>query len=70
MLTVFGEAFEDVERYSAARPSAAYLERLLESDSFIALAALKGDEVVAGIAALYEDGYAARGVALRYWKHR
>ncbi|MGH8503232.1 MAG: AAC(3)-I family aminoglycoside N-acetyltransferase [Gammaproteobacteria bacterium] len=51
MLTAFGEAFDEVETYSAARPSAAYLERLLGSDSFIAVAALKRGEVVGGIAA-------------------
>ena len=51
MLTTFGEAFDDVETYSGARPSAAYLGRLLRSDNFIALAALKGGEVVGGIAA-------------------
>lgn len=51
MLTTFGEAFDEVETYSGARPSVAYLERLLASDYFIALAALKSGEVVGGIAA-------------------
>jgi aminoglycoside 3-N-acetyltransferase I len=52
LLTTFGEAFDDdVETYSRARPSAAYLERLLGSDYFIAIAALKSGEVVGGIAA-------------------
>jgi aminoglycoside 3-N-acetyltransferase I len=51
LLTTFGEAFDEVETYSGARPSVAYLERLLGSDSFIALAALKSGEVVGGIAA-------------------
>jgi len=51
MLTVFGEAFEEVETYGKARPGRAYMDRLLGSDNFIALAALKGDEVVGGIAA-------------------
>jgi aminoglycoside 3-N-acetyltransferase I len=51
MLTIFGEAFDEVETYSGATPSAAYLERLLGSDYFIALAALKSGEVVGGIAA-------------------
>jgi aminoglycoside 3-N-acetyltransferase I len=40
-----------MESYSRARPSAAYLERLLGSDYFIALAALKRGELVGGIAA-------------------
>ncbi len=51
MLTTFGEAFDEVETYGGARPSRAYLERLLGSDYFIALAALKSGEVVGGIAA-------------------
>jgi len=51
LLTTLGEAFDEVETYSGARPSEAYLGRLLGSDSFIALAALKSREVVGGIAA-------------------
>jgi hypothetical protein len=51
MLTTFGEAFDEVETYSAARPSKAYLKRLLGSDYFVALAALKNGSVVGGIAA-------------------
>jgi aminoglycoside 3-N-acetyltransferase I len=51
MLTTFGEAFDEMETYSGAQPSRAYLARLLGSDCFIALAALKGSEVVGGIAA-------------------
>ena len=51
MLTTFGEAFDEVGTYSETRPSAAYLKRLLGTDYFIALAALKCGEVVGGIAA-------------------
>ena len=51
LLTVFGEAFGDVSTYNGARPSRAYLERLLGRDDFIALVALRGNEVVGGIAA-------------------
>lgn len=51
MLRVFGEAFDDVETYGAARPSPAYFERLLGKEHFIALAALKKDTVVGGLAA-------------------
>src|SRR3954468_10851662 len=51
MLTMFGEAFGDPETYGRARPGAAYLRRLLGSESFIALAALSGGEVVGGLAA-------------------
>ena len=51
VLTVFGTAFDEVKTYSGARPSSAYLQRLLDSDYFIALAALKNGSVVGGIAA-------------------
>lgn len=51
LLTVFGEAFNEVETYGAARPGQDYMEQLLGSDTFIALVARKGDEVVGGLAA-------------------
>lgn len=51
MVMTFGEAFYEVAIYGGSRPSATYLERLLGSDYFIALAALKSGEVVGGIAA-------------------
>ena len=51
MLATLGDAFDDTETYAGMQPTAAYLERLLGSDYFIALAALKGNEVVGGIAA-------------------
>ena len=51
MLATFGEAFEDMETYGRNQPSAGYLQKLLGSDYFIALAALKNGEVVGGLAA-------------------
>ena len=51
LLTAFGKAFDEVETYGVSRPSKAYLERLLGSDHFIALAALKHGSVVGGLAA-------------------
>lgn len=51
LLTTFGEAFNDVDTYTAKRPSEAYLRRLLGDSTFIALAAVKSGEVVGGIAA-------------------
>jgi aminoglycoside 3-N-acetyltransferase I len=51
LLSTFGEAFDDVETYGRHRPSAGYVQRLLGGDHFIALVALKGHEVVGGIAA-------------------
>ena len=51
LLATFGEAFNDLDTYTKNRPSVDYLTRLLGGDSFIALAALKGCDVVGGIAA-------------------
>jgi aminoglycoside 3-N-acetyltransferase I len=51
LLTVFGEAFEEKDTYDGNRPSEAYLRRLLDGESFIALAAMKDGEVVGGLAA-------------------
>lgn len=51
LLAVFGEAFDDVASYAGNPPSADYLERLLGSDGFIALAASRNGEVVGGLAA-------------------
>lgn len=49
--SLFGEVFNETETYTGQRPSADYLQRLLGGDSFIAIAALKGTEVVGGLAA-------------------
>ncbi|MGM9500417.1 AAC(3)-I family aminoglycoside N-acetyltransferase [Desertifilum tharense IPPAS B-1220] len=51
MLSTFGEAFDEEETYGAARPSQAYLQRLLGKDDFIAIAALKHESVVGGLVA-------------------
>lgn len=51
LLTVFGEAFGEPDTYSARRPSASYLARLLGNDSFFALVALVGGKVAGGLAA-------------------
>lgn len=51
LLTMFGEAFDEVETYGKARPGAEYMERLLGNDHFIALAAVSGGDVVGGLAA-------------------
>ena len=51
MSVMFGHAFNEPETYGGARPSEAYLRRLLGSDSFIAVAALQDGEVVGGLAA-------------------
>ena len=49
--TAFGEIFGEAQTYTGSVPDAAYLERLLAGDAFIALAALKDEEVIGGIAA-------------------
>ncbi len=51
LLRMFGEAFGDIDTYTESFPSEGYLTRLLGGDTFIALAALKDDVVVGGIAA-------------------
>jgi aminoglycoside 3-N-acetyltransferase I len=48
---VFGAAFEEPETYTGAPPGREYLRRLLASDTFLALVARKGGEVVGGAAA-------------------
>ena len=51
MMDMFGEAFDEIDTYTGARPSTEYVERLLGSDYFIGLVAVDNSEVVAGIAA-------------------
>lgn len=51
LLTVFGDAFEDADTYGRARPDDTYLQKLLKSDTFIALVAMDDGAVVAGLAA-------------------
>jgi aminoglycoside 3-N-acetyltransferase I len=48
---MLGQAFNEPETYGGARPGEAYLRRLLGGDSFIAVAAVQGAEVVGGLAA-------------------
>lgn len=51
LLAMFGDVFDEVETYTAKPPSDDYLRRLLGRDTFIALAASKGEEVVGGLTA-------------------
>jgi len=51
MLALFGDAFEEPDTYTAARPDAEYTRKLLASGSFIALAALFEERVVGALAA-------------------
>lgn len=51
VLDMFGAVFEEPRTYSGAQPGADYLARLLGSDTFIALAAMKDGKVLGGLAA-------------------
>ena len=51
LMRMFGEAFGELETYTANPPDDAYFRRLLSSSYFIALAASAGDDVVGGLAA-------------------
>ncbi len=51
VLAVFGQAFDDIETYTGAQPTTRYLENLLGSEQFIALAAIQDDEIIGGLAA-------------------
>lgn len=48
---MFGEVFDDEASYSANKPSLSYLQSLLSTSSFIALAAVDGETVVGAIVA-------------------
>jgi aminoglycoside 3-N-acetyltransferase I len=54
---MFGEAFDDEEQYSGRKPSSSYLQGLLATPGFIALAAVDGQEGV---------GAKKRSLSLRY----
>lgn len=49
--TLFGEAFEDMDTYTAQRPDADYLRGLLADDGVFALVAIEGDAVIGGLVA-------------------
>lgn len=51
MLGMFGAAFDDIAAYNASQPSDRYLERLLASDTFVAVAAMDGPRVIGGLVA-------------------
>jgi aminoglycoside 3-N-acetyltransferase I len=51
LLSVFGKAFEDEETFCQAQPDDGYLEQLLAGESFIAVVALDGNQVVGGLTA-------------------
>lgn len=50
MLAMFGKAFDDVLTYTGKQPDDSYLRDLLASQTFVAVAAFEGTEVIGGIA--------------------
>jgi aminoglycoside 3-N-acetyltransferase I len=57
LLQVFAQAFDDVDTYQRFAPDDDYLTRLLSKQHFIAVAAMKGEEVVGGLAAYELDKF-------------
>src|SRR5580704_3723561 len=57
LLRVFGDAFGEVETYQQSVPSDDYMARLLSKQHFIAVVAIKGEEVVGGLAAYELDKF-------------
>ena len=51
MMTMFGEAFDEIDTYTHKRPSRDYMKGLLGGDHFIALAAVRDGAVAGGLAA-------------------
>lgn len=51
MLRMFGNEFGELAAYTARQPDDAYLENLLSSNTFIAVAVFAGTDVVGGLAA-------------------
>jgi len=51
MLAVFGDVFDEPETYCGAQPGTEYLERLLGSAHFIAVAASDGGRIVGALTA-------------------
>jgi aminoglycoside 3-N-acetyltransferase I len=57
LLRVFGDTFGEVDTYQHSVPSDEYLTRLLNKEHFIAVVAMKGKEVVGGLAAYELDKF-------------
>ena len=51
LITMMGDVFDEPGHYHQAQPDDVYLRTLLARDSFIAIAALAGDDVIGGITA-------------------
>jgi aminoglycoside 3-N-acetyltransferase I len=51
MLAMMGDAFGQVDVYTEAQPSDAYIDGMLAGDTFIALVAVESDAVIGGLTA-------------------
>ena len=51
LMTVFGEAFDEMDTYTHMRPGHEYVENLLASNHFIALVAMDNKKAVGGLTA-------------------
>lgn len=51
LMSVFGEAFDQRDVYTARAPDQAYLTRLLSKDHFLALVSMTGTSVIGGLTA-------------------
>lgn len=51
MLDLFGDVFEDPQSYGTARPGGPYRERLLATETFVALVACREGTVIGALAA-------------------
>ena len=51
MLHLLGREFGEISTFSDNQPGSGYLEKLLSSEGFVALAALAGRDVIGGLAA-------------------
>src|SRR5262249_28354328 len=57
LLRVFGAAFGEMDTYPRSVPSDGYLTQLLKKEHFITVVAMKGNEVVGGLAAYLLDKF-------------
>jgi ribosomal protein S18 acetylase RimI-like enzyme len=57
MLSLFADAFDDVESYRSAQPATDYIERLLARDTFIALCGFDSGKVIGALAAYVLDKF-------------
>ena len=51
LMSVFGEAFDEVELFAAKKPRTAYFESLLGKPDFVALVAVEQGRIIGGLAA-------------------